>query len=397
MSLCVPLVVVEDDAAIRRQLCSLLADEGYRLVQACDSHGALLVLQHTPVAMVALWDYCLPCLGGLQLLGALTLDLPALQRHGFILMTANASQLTAMQHHLLRQRGVALLHKPFTLETVLQTVARTVAWIEGHAQPPMPIQHPTGQQQAEPALAPSPLGLRALLRGKLARNPLRFGLPSRAAARREAVVQARARARARAQEWAWARAQEWAWARVQERVAGRERQGRRGGQMTRVLIVDDNPEVHSLLQLTLEDEEYQLAEANTGKAALELLLATAQPTVVLLNYRLPDMNGVTLLHQLLAAQAAEGAAQHPWRFLLCSALDPTVLEERCASLRGQVPIELVAKPFRLDPLLAAIQRAAMDLEAPGNLVQRAGNVRTRQRRHAVPAPVRQQQQRQQAS
>jgi CheY-like chemotaxis protein len=217
MSLCVPLLVIEDDAAIRRQLCSLLADEGYRLVQACESHGALLMLQHSPVAMVALWDYCLPCLDGLQLLGALTLDLPALQRHGFILMTASGSQLTAVQQHLLRHRGVTLLSKPFTLETVLQTVARTIARIEGHAQ--LPIQHPIGQQQARPA----PLGLRAFLRGKLARNPLRFGLPTRAAARREAAVQARVQARA----------QEWAWARAQERAAGRERQGRRGGQMTR--------------------------------------------------------------------------------------------------------------------------------------------------------------------
>jgi CheY-like chemotaxis protein len=148
--------------------------------------------------------------------------------------------------------------------------------------------------------------------------------------------------------------------------------------------------VRSLLQLALEDKDYLLVEANTGKEALELLRATPQPTVVLLDYLLPDMNGVTLLHQLLAAQAAEGAAQRPWRFLLCSALDPTVLEERCAPLRGQVPIQLLAKPFRLDPLLAAIQRAAMELGAPGTPVSRIDNARNRhQRRHAAPAPMRQ--------
>jgi CheY-like chemotaxis protein len=225
----VPLLVIEDDATIRRLLCSLLADEGYRLVQACDSHDALLVLQHSLVAMVTLYDACTPCLDGLQLLGALTLDLPALQRHGFILLTANTSQLTAVQQGLLGHRGVALLRKPFAIEALLQTVALTVARIEGHAQPP--IQHPIGQQQA----ALVPLRLRAFLRGKLARGPLRFGLPIRAAGRREAAVQAQARA----------------WARAQKRAPGRGAAG-----------ADDTDAAHarplkmrSLLQLTLEIEE----------------------------------------------------------------------------------------------------------------------------------------------
>jgi CheY-like chemotaxis protein len=162
--------------------------------------------------------------------------------------------------------------------------------------------------------------------------------------------------------------------------------------MTLVLIVDDNPAMRHLLQmaLELEDEHYQLAEASTGKEALELLHATPEPTVVVLDYRLPDMNGVTLLEQLVTQDVGR-AAQRPRRFFLCSALDPATLKAYCAPLRRRVPIQLFAKPFRMDTLLAAIQRAAQELEATGTPAERPTGARSR-RRQAEPATERRQQQ-----
>jgi CheY-like chemotaxis protein len=72
--------------------------------------------------------------------------------------------------------------------------------------------------------------------------------------------------------------------------------------MTLVLIVDDNPVVRHLLQvaLELEDEDYRLVEASTGKEALDVLLAAREPMVVVLDYVLPDLDGGTLLEQLAA-------------------------------------------------------------------------------------------------
>jgi CheY-like chemotaxis protein len=160
--------------------------------------------------------------------------------------------------------------------------------------------------------------------------------------------------------------------------------------MKLVLIVDDNPAVRHLLRMALEfeDEDYLLVEAGTGQEAREVLLATLEPMVVVLDYVLPDLDGGTLLEQL-AALAASRASQRLWSFILCSAWDPVAVAARCAPLRRQLPIQIVTKPFRIDELLLAIKRAAMELEATGTQAPRAPSVRSRRRQRTEPASVRQ--------
>jgi CheY-like chemotaxis protein len=160
--------------------------------------------------------------------------------------------------------------------------------------------------------------------------------------------------------------------------------------MTLVLLVDDNPAVRHLLQvaLELEDEDYLLMEASTGKEARDVLLAAREPLVVVLDYVLPDLDGVTLLEQL-AVLAARRASPSPWRFILCSSWDPVAVAARCAPLRRRLPIQLVAKPFHMEELLMAIKRAGIELATTGNQAPRAPSVRSRRQRPAKPAPVRQ--------
>jgi two-component system, NtrC family, response regulator len=66
-------------------------------------------------------------------------------------------------------------------------------------------------------------------------------------------------------------------------------QTRRG----RVLIVDDQEGMHDLLKALLESH-YHISEADSG-AALHKALELDQPDVVLLDMKLPDANGLTLL------------------------------------------------------------------------------------------------------
>ena len=63
-----------------------------------------------------------------------------------------------------------------------------------------------------------------------------------------------------------------------------------------VLIVDDEPLIRWSLSETLGDQGYSVLEAGDGKGAVEALTQSARPVdVVMLDYRLPDSNALTLL------------------------------------------------------------------------------------------------------
>ena len=69
--------------------------------------------------------------------------------------------------------------------------------------------------------------------------------------------------------------------------------------MTRILIVDDNPTVRRYLRAVLEQQEsWQVcAEARTGTEALHQM-ADSRPDLVLLDYQMPDVNGVDVAKQI---------------------------------------------------------------------------------------------------
>ena len=69
----------------------------------------------------------------------------------------------------------------------------------------------------------------------------------------------------------------------------------------RVLIVDDEPLIRWSLAETLTDEGYGVLEAADGQGALEALRDTPRPVdVIMLDYRLPDSNGLQLLATIRA-------------------------------------------------------------------------------------------------
>ena len=69
--------------------------------------------------------------------------------------------------------------------------------------------------------------------------------------------------------------------------------------MTRILIVDDNPAVRRYLRAILEQQEswHVCGEARTGAEALHQVL-DAPPDLILLDYQMPDLNGVDIARQI---------------------------------------------------------------------------------------------------
>ena len=58
-----------------------------------------------------------------------------------------------------------------------------------------------------------------------------------------------------------------------------------------ILIVDDNEDLRKVLAWLLQPRGYETLQAATGREGIEKAIA-AQPSLILLDIRLPDMNGV---------------------------------------------------------------------------------------------------------
>ena len=70
-------------------------------------------------------------------------------------------------------------------------------------------------------------------------------------------------------------------------------------QRVRVLVVDDNTGFRdSLVSLLDTDELMVVGQAGNGSQALELI-ATTRPDVVLMDVRMPNMNGVDATRELI--------------------------------------------------------------------------------------------------
>jgi two-component system KDP operon response regulator KdpE len=67
--------------------------------------------------------------------------------------------------------------------------------------------------------------------------------------------------------------------------------------MTRVLVVDDEPQILRALRINLHARQYDVVTAGSGRGALEAATA-AHPDLVILDLGLPDMDGAEVIRSL---------------------------------------------------------------------------------------------------
>lgn len=70
--------------------------------------------------------------------------------------------------------------------------------------------------------------------------------------------------------------------------------------MTKILVVDDEEGIRNLMRMTLELDGYTVLTAEDGAKALELF-RNENPEVVLLDVRMPEMDGIEVLSRIKAA------------------------------------------------------------------------------------------------
>ena len=113
-----------------------------------------------------------------------------------------------------------------------------------------------------------------------------------------------------------------------------------------ILVVDDESESLRLLTGMLAEEGYRVRPADSGKLALAAV-AAQKPDLILLDLRMPDMDGFEVCRQL---KATEETRDIPLIFI--SSI--TEVQERVEGL-ALGAVDFVSKPFRRDELLARVR------------------------------------------
>ncbi len=120
--------------------------------------------------------------------------------------------------------------------------------------------------------------------------------------------------------------------------------------MTRVLVVEDDPQLVRALVINLQARQYGVDPAPDGTTALRIA-AARQPDVVLLDLGLPDMDGTDVI------EALRGWTRVP--ILVLSARRAS--DEKVAALDAGAD-DYITKPFALDELLARLRAPSAGTE-----------------------------------
>ncbi|MBS1578381.1 MAG: response regulator transcription factor [Bacteroidetes bacterium] len=112
-----------------------------------------------------------------------------------------------------------------------------------------------------------------------------------------------------------------------------------------ILIIDDEPQIRKLLEITLESNEYKVWQAETAKEGI-VLAANHPPELILLDIGLPDKNGHEVLKELRS-----------WYNKSIIILSVINNEEDIVKALDNGATDYLTKPFRTAELLARIRSA----------------------------------------
>jgi diguanylate cyclase (GGDEF)-like protein len=137
---------------------------------------------------------------------------------------------------------------------------------------------------------------------------------------------------------------------------------------TKILIVDDDPDIRDILKIALSEENYEIIEADNGEDAIKII-QTKSPDLVLLDYKMPKLDG----RQVCKIVKEDILLQHLPIIMLTAKGD---IEDKVEGISSGAD-DYIVKPFEPKELLARIKmvlrRTERDLEA-NPLTRLPGNV-----------------------
>ncbi len=120
-----------------------------------------------------------------------------------------------------------------------------------------------------------------------------------------------------------------------------------------ILIIDDEPQMRRLLEITLHDAGWRTATADTGAAGL-VAAATHPPAAIVLDLGLPDIDGRVVLQRL-----------REWSTIPVLVLTVRDGEEDIVGCLNSGADDYLTKPFRAGELTARIRTCLRHAEGRG--------------------------------
>jgi two-component system KDP operon response regulator KdpE len=134
--------------------------------------------------------------------------------------------------------------------------------------------------------------------------------------------------------------------------------------MTRVLVVDDEPQILRALSITLKARSYDVVVATSGKQALAVA-AQSSPDIVVLDLGLPDLDGIDVIRGL------RGWSKVP--IIVLSGRSQGVSKVDALDAGAD---DYVTKPFNVDELLARLRAVTRRAPAGSDEVRAViGNIK----------------------
>lgn len=118
--------------------------------------------------------------------------------------------------------------------------------------------------------------------------------------------------------------------------------------MTTVLVVEDELNIRKFVAANLKARGYDVLEAPDAETGLEILQGTV-PTMMLLDIKLPGMDGWTLLEHIITNPTL---AEVPVVVMTAHVLDSEARQSRFANVR-----QVIFKPVSATQLVGAVQQA----------------------------------------
>lgn len=110
-----------------------------------------------------------------------------------------------------------------------------------------------------------------------------------------------------------------------------------------VMVIDDSIVIRKMVEIALEDGDYNIVTSNSGKDGLNLL-DEENPDLVIVDMTLPDMNGIDLLKTVKASKGIP--------VIMLSGKDAPQLVESAKSAGAD---DFLPKPFRDDDLIEKVK------------------------------------------
>jgi two-component system KDP operon response regulator KdpE len=114
---------------------------------------------------------------------------------------------------------------------------------------------------------------------------------------------------------------------------------------TRILVVDDEPQIRRFLRTSLTAQDYEVLEAETGQEALDSARRD-KPELMILDLGLPDLDGIEVIQKIRESSALP--------IIVLSSRDDEHIKVKALDLGAD---DYITKPFGMEELTARVRAA----------------------------------------